>query len=185
MAIGFYRLPPWRTEKRNERTFSTGGCRCPSCRYGNTLPRQSRCGSALPMACGMLRFRYFSDFSGGTGAKAGLRPAKNSRAVRCGISSGMRRVCGFSGRYGIVSSSGYSEEISAGLLLVRGLCVRRLAGSTNGPQYRAVGIPGHRCDGGPCGGPDLYGLCLYGGLPVPDHFLQAGQGQGRTFCCES
>lgn len=107
MAIGFYRLPPWRTEKRNERTFSTGGCRCPSCRYGNTLPRQSRCGSALPMACGMLRFRYFSDFSGGTGAKAGLRPAKNSRAVRCGISSGMRRVCGFSGRYG---SGGYLTE---------------------------------------------------------------------------
>lgn len=62
MAIGFYRLPPWRTEKRNERTFSTGGCRCPSCRYGNTLPRQSRCGSALPMACGMLRFRYFRIF---------------------------------------------------------------------------------------------------------------------------
>lgn len=108
MAIGFYRLPPWRTEKRNERTFSTGGCRCPSCRYGNTLPRQSRCGSALPMACGMLRFRYFSDFSGGTGAKAGLRPAKNSRAVRCGISSGMRRVCGFSGRYG---SGGYLDGV--------------------------------------------------------------------------
>ena len=36
-----------------------------------------------------------------------LRPAKNSQAARCGISSGMRRVCGFSGRYG---SGGYLTE---------------------------------------------------------------------------